>query len=239
MNLDFFLFAGCATCRCVTAALTNPDAVILRAPLEIPLCSSQRRPIYCSVTVEGGEPRWLCTVCASDVTRLDCRTAAVPNTDPWQVWLDCHFPIYLSCFWPAHYWIYEVGEFKTKKRKVLEIFNHSKVFGLVLPEPIPSCFILPRFSPHYAALWTYRHNRIFLITCACLQSGYTVFRLLLQARVRCCLNASFGKQVLLLFPRCPAQHPCPTLCALHSSDASPASKKATWLLKQMYSCKVH
>lgn len=51
-----FLFAGCATCRCVTAALTNPDAPILRAPFEIPRCSSHRRPGYGSVTAEGGEP---------------------------------------------------------------------------------------------------------------------------------------------------------------------------------------
>lgn len=34
---ETFSFDGCATCRCVTAALTNPDAVPLYAPMEIPV----------------------------------------------------------------------------------------------------------------------------------------------------------------------------------------------------------
>lgn len=35
-----------------------------------------------------------------------------------------------------------------------------------------------------------------------------------------CLNASLAKKCCCFPPLCPAQHPCPALCALHSSDAS-------------------
>lgn len=130
--------------------------------------------------------------------RPDCRSAAVPNMDPCQVWLDCHFHIHLYCLWPAHCYM-QWGRWKwdKKTRKVLVIFRHSKVFDL-LSEAIPS------FLPHFRRATLHLEvadtdNRMLLLTCACLQRGFTTFRMYCKLVVNVLLlQCKFGEQVLLL-----------------------------------------
>ncbi len=165
MNLDF-LFAGCATCRCVTAALTNPDAPRIRALLEIPRCScTHRRSIYGSVTAEGGESRRLCAVSASGLNRSDCRAAAVPKwTRDKFDWISVS-PSARVAFDTAQ--CCEVGENRTKSIKFCDYFSHSKVFALPQPEATPSCCSLSRFLPHSAALRSCRRKQQTMSTISC------------------------------------------------------------------------
>lgn len=127
INLDFFLFFSSpgvppdGASRPLWPILTR---CLVRAPLEIPRCSAHRRPMHGSLTGDGGEPR--CSVGASDLSRLDCRTAAVPNMDPRQLWLDCHFPRLLVLLLTRALKCYEVGERDTRKRKVLRYFYAQK-----------------------------------------------------------------------------------------------------------------
>lgn len=101
------------------------------------------------------------------------------------------FPSTCTVFDPRITECYE-GMWK-RKRKVLEIFSQSKVFGVLnAAESFYSCFIVPHFFGLHTALWSCIENKILWITCARLQSAYTILThiycsRLLHARIRCSL----------------------------------------------------
>lgn len=83
----YFPVTGCATCRCVTAALANPDASSLRPPMD-------PAELFTSPSKLQLEEEKLASlrVCGpSELQMSPHQTAALPTADAPQVRRECQF----------------------------------------------------------------------------------------------------------------------------------------------------